>query len=69
MEKPIYLVWCPQTSNVLTVKHDTFTGARFEARRLAEQTPGNDFFVLRAVESVCYKPSPFVTIMYSQDER
>ena len=57
-EKSFYLVWNPGR-DVPKRRHDTIDDARKEARRLAELQPGEEFFVLRAVEGIQYREDPW----------
>lgn len=45
---PFWVVWCPE-SGPPTKRHDRKTDAIAEARRLATNNPGRDFFVLCTV--------------------
>jgi len=47
------------------VGHQSHDVAFAEAKRLAQENEGVEFFVLRVVKSVTYKPSPFVIHNYS----
>ncbi len=58
-----YLVWNP-TGRIPVLRHPTVDSARAEARRLAELHKNDEFFVLRAVESVRYRTDPFVCKNY-----
>ena len=56
--KSIYLVWNPDGDKPKK-KHNSVDEARKEARRLAEENHGAEFYVLRAVEAVRYRTGPF----------
>ena len=56
--KSLYLVWNPAGNNPQK-RYWNVDEARKEARRLAEENQGAEFFVLRAVESVKYRTDPF----------
>lgn len=62
-EQPIYLVWNPNGTNP-KCRHDSVESARAEAKRLSEANPNQEFFVLRAVESVEYRTNPFICKNY-----
>ena len=61
----IYLVWNPSGDNP-KMRHDSIESARAEARRLCQIHRGQEFFVLRAVESVQYRTDPFVCKNYGK---
>lgn len=68
MNEVIYLVWNPGGTNP-TCRHNTIESARNEARRLCQLHHGQEFFVLRAIESVQYRTDPFVCKNYSKSGR
>lgn len=49
MPAPFYLVWCEGTHSV-TKKHSSQHEAHKEARRLANARPGENFYVVQAIE-------------------
>jgi len=57
MEASRYYVFGKDTP---TVFHGTLNEASTEAKRLAKLNPGTEFFVLRAVKSICYMAEPFI---------
>jgi hypothetical protein len=59
----IYIVWNP-TGRIPQLMYSNVESARAEARRLAELHKNDEFFVLRAVESVKYRTDPFVCTNY-----
>jgi len=67
-ENSIYMVWNPNGS-VPVKRHDCIEQARFEARRLAELEKGQEFFILRAVESHKYSDSPWRVRTFCKGER
>ena len=61
MEKEgFYLVWTPG-GGIPIKRHYTCQEAREEARRLAQNNPCIEFFVLRAVEGITYREDPWRT--------
>lgn len=58
MPDSIYVVWNPSAENPKK-RHETLESAREESRRLAQANPGQEFFVLRAVEAVMYREDPW----------
>jgi hypothetical protein len=65
MNDIIYLVWNPCGTNP-SKRHNSAEDARAEARRLCQLNPGQEFFVLRAIESVQYRTDPFVCKNFSK---
>ena len=57
-EKSFYLVWNPGRE-MPKKRHKTLEDARAEAKRLAENEPCIEFFVLRAVEGIAYREDPW----------
>jgi len=57
-QKTFYLIWNPN-KKAPTKKHSNIREARAEAKRLAELNKGQEFIILKAVESVEYSTSPF----------
>ncbi len=49
---PFFLVWNPNGPRNPSFRHTTLEAATTEARRLAEQAPGQEFIILAAVRSV-----------------
>ncbi len=60
----LYIVWSPTGPNPPSVKHPCVEEARAESRRLAAAHPHQQFFVMRAVESVKYRDSPYDIRLY-----
>ena len=65
MNDVIYLVWNPTGGNPIK-RHDSVEAAREEARRLCQLHHGQEFFVLRAIESVQYRTDPFICKNFSK---
>lgn len=65
MTEALYVVWNPQAGNPKH-KHATVELAREEARRLCQLNHGQEFFVMRAIESVQYRTDPFVHKNFSK---
>lgn len=59
-EASFFLVWSPGGLRPPSVRHPTVEAAEAEARRLAAQNPGQDFFVLGSL-SVSRQPVAAVT--------
>jgi hypothetical protein len=66
MSESIYVIWCPTSDKNPTMRHSNVDAARAEAKRLCEVEKGKEFFVMRAVESVQYRESPYVCKNYSK---
>lgn len=47
-------------------RHGSCVEAREEAERLAELSPGEEFFVCRCVESIKKLPTPYLRKVYSK---
>ena len=58
MEKSFYMVWRDMGGNPIK-RHETIEAAREEARRLAQENPCIEFFVLRVVEGWAYREDPW----------
>lgn len=43
-----WIVWCPTGPHAPRVRHRTFDAATAEAKRLANENPGAEFYVLAA---------------------
>ena len=60
-----FVVWCP-THGAPSVRHASKDDALQEARRLASNNPGREFFVLCAL-TVCQKTDVIVTDLCGVD--
>lgn len=67
MNEVICLVWNPGGMNPQN-RHRDIESARNEARRLCELHKGQEFFVLRAIESVQYRTDPFMCRNFSKEK-
>ncbi|MEF2073527.1 hypothetical protein [Consotaella aegiceratis] len=68
--RKFWMVWNP-SGRAPTYKHETKASAETEAMRLAEVSPGDRFFVLKAVSGfVCTvsDPTPIKLVKTSDDE-
>ena len=59
-QESFYMVWNPKASKPIK-RHNSCEEAREEARRLAQNNPCIEFFVLRAVEGITYREDPWRT--------
>jgi hypothetical protein len=57
-QESFYLVWNTIAGKPV-VRHETLEKAREEARRLAQNNPCIEFFVLRAIEGITYREDPW----------
>lgn len=62
-EKSYYVVW-RISGEAPTKRHESIESAREEAKRLAVLHQESEFVVLRAVESIKYRSSPFQITSY-----
>ncbi|MCW5695832.1 MAG: hypothetical protein KIS96_11385 [Bauldia sp.] len=62
-----WVVWNPSGWNP-TVRHETFTAADQEARRLAAANPRHSFFVLRAVSVSTLRDPVDTTLLLVPDD-
>ena len=53
-----YYVW--NKNNAPLHKHSSIKDARAESQRLAKNNPGEEFFVVRVLESVVFSDNPFI---------
>ena len=58
VENAFYLVW-KSGGDAPSRRHELIESAREEAKRLAKDNPGIEFFVTRAIEGVMYTENPF----------
>ena len=58
VENAFYLVW-KSGGDTPTKRHELIESAREEAKRLAKDNPGIEFFVTRAIEGVIYTENPW----------
>lgn len=64
-EQEFFMVWSPM-GGPPTKRHPSKTQARKEAERLAVSNPGQEFYILRAFESVAIKKTR--TVLESKDK-
>jgi hypothetical protein len=65
MTESIYVVW-RVSGDSPKCRHASIEQALNEAKRLADLNHGEEFIVLRAISSVTYRDSPYVTKCYSK---
>lgn len=65
--KQFWMVWNPAKA-APTFKHESERNARIEAERLARMCPGEQFFVLEAVEMRCVTDMQRVNLRGKSDD-
>lgn len=69
LAKSLYLVWNPSGNSNPRKRHASVDSATQEAKRLAQENPDQEFFVLRAITSIKYSSDPFIYKQYSKEVR
>ena len=67
-----YIIWNPKSKLPPTVTHDTRTAAIRVAGRMADQNPGESFYVCKLTNVACKAvpvPQPVVKVEYTDLEK